>query len=126
MKISVYQCDLPLKEGRYSWSEGKSVEVFDSTVVEVETECGIAMTLEDSWGEDIVTAAIAHLAQGAPSELQFTSTDFNSYVTTSIADGAPQRVKGRMSASAMPGLGVSPRFEVFGDPVWRSDKAKQA
>lgn len=82
---------------------------------------GIAMTLEDSWGGDIVTAAIAHLAQGTPPELQFTSTDFNSYVTTSIADGAPQRINGRMSASTSPGLGVRPRFDVLGDPVWQSN-----
>ncbi|NNJ24388.1 cis-3-hydroxy-L-proline dehydratase [Alienimonas chondri] len=81
---------------------------------------GIAMTLEDSWGGDIVTATIAHLAQGVPPALQFTSTDFNSYVTTSIADGAPQRVNGRMSASAEPGLGVRPNFDALGDPVWRS------
>ena len=82
---------------------------------------GIAMTIEDSWGGDIITAAIAHLAQGAPSELQFTSTDFNSYVTTSIAEGAPQRVDGRMSASTEPGLGIQPRMEVLGSPVWSSD-----
>lgn len=48
---------------------------------------GIAMTLEDSWGGDIVTAAIAHLAHSTPEELRFTSTDFNSYVTVSTADG---------------------------------------
>lgn len=80
---------------------------------------GIAMTLEDSWGGDVVTAAIAHLAQGVPPELQFTSTDFNSYVTTSIARGAPQRENGRMSASTEPGLGIEPDFEVLGDPVWQ-------
>ncbi|TWU51751.1 cis-3-hydroxy-L-proline dehydratase [Rubripirellula reticaptiva] len=78
---------------------------------------GIAMTLEDSWGGDIVTAAIAHLAQGVPPEYQFTSTDFNSYVTTSIADGAPQRVDGRMAASSEPGLGIQPRLDVLGDAV---------
>jgi L-alanine-DL-glutamate epimerase-like enolase superfamily enzyme len=38
--IRVYQADLPVKEGRYSWSEGKYVEVFDSTVVEIETDDG--------------------------------------------------------------------------------------
>lgn len=79
---------------------------------------GIAMTLEDSWGGDIVTAAIAHLAQGTPAEFQFTSTDFNSYVTTSIAEGAPQRIGGRMSASSSPGLGIQPRMDVLGDPIW--------
>lgn len=39
--IKVYQVDLPLKEGDYKWSEGKSVAVFDSTVVRVETDAGI-------------------------------------------------------------------------------------
>ena len=75
---------------------------------------GVAMTLEDSWGGDIVTAAIAHLAHSTPTELRFTATDFNSYVTVSIADGAPQRVHGRMAASREPGLGVRPRMDVLG------------
>jgi len=80
---------------------------------------GIAMTLEDSWGGDIVTAAIAHLAHSTPVEFLFTATDFNSYVTQSIAEGAPQRVDGRMAASNAPGLGVRPRMDVLRDPVWQ-------
>jgi L-alanine-DL-glutamate epimerase-like enolase superfamily enzyme len=78
---------------------------------------GVAMTVEDSWGGDVVTAAIAHLAHSTPPELLFTATDFNSYVTTSIAEGAPRRVGGRMAASRAPGLGVAPRAEVLGPPV---------
>ena len=78
---------------------------------------GIAMTLEDTWGGDIVTAAIAHLAHSTPPEFLFTATDFNSYVTVSIAFGAPQRVHGRMAAPTAPGLGVAPRAEVLGEPV---------
>ncbi|NBO93163.1 MAG: mandelate racemase [Planctomycetia bacterium] len=78
---------------------------------------GIAMTLEDSWGGDIATAAIAHLAHSTPPELLFTSTDFNSYVTVSTADGAPQRVNGRLAASHETGLGVRPRMDVLGKPV---------
>jgi L-alanine-DL-glutamate epimerase-like enolase superfamily enzyme len=78
---------------------------------------GIALTVEDSWGGDIVTAAIAHLAHSTPPELLFTATDFNSYVTRSIAAGAPERVHGRMAAPTAPGLGVTPRFEVLGKPV---------
>jgi L-alanine-DL-glutamate epimerase-like enolase superfamily enzyme len=77
---------------------------------------GIAMTIEDSWGSDVTTAAIAHLAHSTPSELLFTSTDFNSYVTVSTAEGAPQRKAGRMSASLAPGLGIEPRMEVLGEP----------
>jgi L-alanine-DL-glutamate epimerase-like enolase superfamily enzyme len=78
---------------------------------------GIAMTLEDSWGGDIATAAIAHLAQSTPPEFLFSTTDFNSYVTVSTADGAPQRVKGRMAASKSPGLGIKPRSDVLGKRV---------
>ena len=80
---------------------------------------GIAMTIEDSWGGDIITAAISHLAQSTPTEYLFTSTDFNSYVTQSIADGAPHRVNGRMSASTEPGLGIQPKLDALGDPVWK-------
>ncbi len=78
---------------------------------------GIAMTLEDSWGGDIATAAIAHLAHSTPTEFLFTSTDFNSYVTVSTADGAPQRNNGRMAASKEPGLGIQPKMDVLGAPV---------
>lgn len=78
---------------------------------------GIAMTLEDSWGGDITTAAIAHLAHSTPEEFRFTSTDFNSYVTVSNASGAPQRLNGFMNASSQPGLGIEPRFEVLGPRV---------
>lgn len=78
---------------------------------------GIAMTLEDSWGGDITTAAIAHLAHSTPEEFRFTSTDFNSYVTVSIATGAPQRENGFMQASTAAGLGVVPRMDVIGPRV---------
>ena len=78
---------------------------------------GIVMTLEDSWGGDIVTAAISHLAHSTPTEFLFTSTDFNSYVTVDFADGAPKRENGRMKASTEPGLGIRPDFGILGDPV---------
>ena len=72
---------------------------------------GIAMTIEDSWGGDVTTAAIAHLAHSTPTELLFTSTDFNSYVTVSTATGAPQRKNGRMAASTRAGPRRTPRPE---------------
>jgi len=78
---------------------------------------GIAMTIEDSWGGDITTATIAHLAHSTPPEYLFTTTDFNSYVTVNTADGAPRRVNGRMAASTQPGLGIKPKMEVLGKPA---------
>lgn len=78
---------------------------------------GIPMTIEDTWGGDITTAAIAHLARSTPSEFTFSATDFNSYGTVDIAKGAPSRVNGRMTASDRPGLGITPIFEALGAPV---------
>ena len=74
---------------------------------------GLVMTLEDTWGGDVVTAAIAHLAHSTPTEYLFTSTDFNSYVTRSIAHGAPQRKNGRLAAPRTPGLGIEPIEEIL-------------
>ena len=40
-RIRAFRVDLPLHEGSYKWSGGKEVRVFDSTVVEVETDSGV-------------------------------------------------------------------------------------
>jgi L-alanine-DL-glutamate epimerase-like enolase superfamily enzyme len=78
---------------------------------------GIAMTIEDTWGGDITTAAIAHLAHSTPERFLFSATDFNSYVTVSFAEGAPRRKNGRLAASREPGLGVRPDRELLGEAV---------
>ena len=82
---------------------------------------GIAMTIEDSWGGDIITAAISHLAHSTPTELLFSSTDFNSYVTVSIADDAPQRNNGRLASSTQPGLGINPIMKSLGQVVFEAN-----
>src|SRR5450432_2268762 len=46
VRIAAYRVELPLREGRYNWSGGKSVSGFDSTVVRVETDAGVT-----GWGE---------------------------------------------------------------------------
>lgn len=81
---------------------------------------GIAMTIEDTWGGDIITAAIAHLAHSTPERFLFSATDFNSYGTVAFAEGAPQRKHGRLAASREPGLGVRSMMDVLGKPlqVW--------
>jgi len=45
-RITAWQVDLPLHEGAYNWSGGKSVTVFDSTIVAVQTDSGLT-----GWGE---------------------------------------------------------------------------
>ena len=46
VEIAAFAVALPLHEGRYSWSGGKSVDVFDSTVVRITTDAGLV-----GWGE---------------------------------------------------------------------------
>lgn len=78
---------------------------------------GYPMCIEDSWGGDIVTAAIAALSHSTPERFRFSATDFNSYVTVDFAEGAPRREDGKLRAPTAPGLGVSLRADVAGAPV---------
>jgi L-alanine-DL-glutamate epimerase-like enolase superfamily enzyme len=78
---------------------------------------GVVMTIEDTWGGDFVTAAIAHLAQSTPEEFLLSTTDFNSYGTKDIAEGAPKRKEGHMTAGNQPGLGCTPIWDALGKPV---------
>lgn len=82
---------------------------------------GVAMTIEDSWGGDIITAAIAHLAGSTPEKFRFSSTDFNSYNTVAYADDAPQKKNGFMEPADRPGLGVTPDLKKLGKPVFVQD-----
>jgi L-alanine-DL-glutamate epimerase-like enolase superfamily enzyme len=78
---------------------------------------GIAMTLEDSWGGDITTAAIAHLAGSTMPEFHFTSTDFNSYNDYSVTENPPRREEGRLKVPDGPGLGIKVDEKKLGEPV---------
>ena len=82
-------------------------------------ELGLSMTIEDTWGGDINTAAILHLAHTVPAKLLLTVTDFNSYNTrhTGTIAGAVKS-EGRMSLPTGPGLGVTPNYEVLGEPLF--------
>ena len=39
-RVFAHRVELPLHEGKYRWSGGKSVSVFDSTIIGVETDSG--------------------------------------------------------------------------------------
>lgn len=78
---------------------------------------GIAMTIEDSWGGDITTAAIAHLVGSTQPEFYFTSTDFNSYNDVRLAEDAPMRKEGKLEVPSGPGLGIHVDEKKLGKPV---------
>ncbi len=78
---------------------------------------GIVMTIEDTWGSEITTAAIAHLAHSTPRDFHFQSSAFHDYATVTVAEGGPVVDGGTMRASARPGLGVEPCMDLLGAPV---------
>jgi cis-L-3-hydroxyproline dehydratase len=79
---------------------------------------GIVMTIEDSWGGEIATSAIAHLAQSTPEDFHFQSSAFHDYHTVAIADGGPIVEGGFMRASGKPGLGIQPDMDVIGKALF--------
>jgi cis-L-3-hydroxyproline dehydratase len=79
---------------------------------------GIVMTIEDSWGGDLATTAIAHLAGSTRPAFLFTSTDFNSYVDVRLADDAPRRKEGRLAVPSGPGLGIHVDVARLGEPLF--------
>ncbi|MGB5214072.1 MAG: cis-3-hydroxy-L-proline dehydratase [Anderseniella sp.] len=79
---------------------------------------GIVMTIEDSWGGEIATSAIAHLAQSTPAGFHFQSSAFHDYHTVAIATGGPVVTGGFMQAPDTPGLGVEPVMDVLGEPLF--------
>ncbi len=46
VRVFAHRVELPLHEGTYKWSGGKSVSVFDSTIVGVETDTGLSVSVK--------------------------------------------------------------------------------
>lgn len=80
-------------------------------------DLGIAMTIEDTWGGEIATAAIAQLAGTVAPGFHFQSSAFHDYHSRAIAEGGPVVAHGRMSVTETPGLGVTPLWDVLGKPI---------
>ena len=80
-------------------------------------DLGIAMTIEDTWGGEIASAAIAHLAASTPEQFHFQSSAFHDYHSRAIADGGPVVANGHMTLPSGVGLGVEPLWDVLGAPI---------
>jgi L-alanine-DL-glutamate epimerase-like enolase superfamily enzyme len=89
---------------------------------DVAVELGLPVTVEDTGGSDIDTAAMAQLSLSTPEELRIHTVDFNAWVTVGNAGGMPPPEGGRLRAPDGPGLGVELRRELLGEPfgVWET------
>ena len=78
---------------------------------------GLPMTIEDSGGGDIVTAAMTHLSASVPPRLLLNGFCAGEMVSERIAAGAPRAVDGEAALPPGPGLGVTVDEDALGAPV---------
>jgi L-alanine-DL-glutamate epimerase-like enolase superfamily enzyme len=78
---------------------------------------GIRLTIEDSWGGDIVTAAVAHLAAGTPPDALFAVSYMNDWTLEHLAGYQPRSAGGRGPVPDGPGLGIAVDVSALGPPL---------
>lgn len=78
---------------------------------------GYTVSVQETTGSDIAFAAIVHLGQTVPERSLRCLLECRDMVTIKTADGAFDVVDGRVTAPTEPGLGITPRLDVLGDPV---------
>lgn len=78
---------------------------------------GVQVTIEDTWGGDIVSATSAHLAASTRPEHLLTVSFMNDWCNEHVAGYEPRSVAGRGSAPTGPGLGISVDEDVLGAPI---------
>ena len=79
---------------------------------------GLRVTIEDTWGGDVTTAAVAHLAASTRPEHLLTVSFMNDWTREHIAGYQPRSERGVGAAPAGPGLGIDVDLNVLGDPVF--------
>jgi L-alanine-DL-glutamate epimerase-like enolase superfamily enzyme len=78
---------------------------------------GLGLTIEDTWGGDVTTAAISHLAASTSEAALFTVSFMNDWSEEHVAGYEPRSAGGRGSAPSKPGLGVDVDVGVLGKPL---------
>lgn len=79
---------------------------------------GLRVTIEDTWGGDLTTAAVSHLAASTRPEALFTVSFFNDWVQEHIAGYQPRSEMGSGAAPTGPGLGVEPDLTLLGEALF--------
>lgn len=78
---------------------------------------GYTMSVQDTSGSDIAFAAIVHLGQTIPARNLRCILDCRAMCVGKSADGPFNVHEGLLEAPTVPGLGVTPRMDVLGEPV---------
>jgi L-alanine-DL-glutamate epimerase-like enolase superfamily enzyme len=79
---------------------------------------GLTLTIEDSWGGDLVTAAVSHLAAGVPPGQLFAASYMNDWTVEHVAGYQPRSREGHGPVPTGPGLGVEVDVDRLGAPLF--------
>lgn len=77
-------------------------------------ELGMTMCVEDVWGGDVTTAAVAHVAASTQIESLLHASFFNDWTKEHVAGYLPRSKAGRGRAPEGPGLGISVDAKALG------------
>jgi cis-L-3-hydroxyproline dehydratase len=80
-------------------------------------ELGVQVTIEDTWGGDVVSATSAHLAASTRAESLLTVSFMNDWTNEHVAGYEPRSVAGVGAAPTGPGLGITVDRLELGEPV---------
>ena len=77
-------------------------------VRDVAVELGIRLTIEDSWGGDLTSAAVSHLGASTPPHALFAVSFMNDWTDNHLAGYQPRSIDGRGSAPTAAAGSASP------------------
>ena len=78
---------------------------------------GLRVTIEDTWGGDLVTAAVSHLVASTEPRQLLTASFMNDWTNEHVAGYAPRSEGGFGAAPTGPGLGVEVDAATLGEPL---------
>ncbi|MDG4888189.1 MULTISPECIES: mandelate racemase/muconate lactonizing enzyme family protein [unclassified Mesorhizobium] len=85
---------------------------------DVAVELGFMVTIEDTGGAEIDTAAMAHLSLSTPEERRLHAIAFHEWVTVRTASNKPPVAGSRMGIPDGPGLGINVVPDLLGKPFF--------
>lgn len=81
---------------------------------------GLKVTVEDTWGGDLVTAAVSHLAASTPADALLNVSFMNDWNAEHVAGYEPRSRRGTGRVPEGSGLGVVVDRTALGPPVWQT------
>ncbi len=90
------------------------------TMRDVAAGLGLKVTVEDTWGGDLVTAAVSHLAASTPADALLNVSFMNDWTAEHVAGYEPRSEHGVGRVPEGSGLGVTVDRSVLGPPTWQT------